>query len=92
MGQHREKNIDDILIDHAFCEPKGGVNGDLAHRALPRIYRTGAGNDLARQRGDEPFKLVHDRIIARGKVLGRCRKDEYVLELLKFFPKGGDPN
>jgi len=33
--------------------------------------------------------MVHDRIIARGKKLGRDRKDEYVLQLLKFFPKGG---
>jgi tRNA-(ms[2]io[6]A)-hydroxylase len=35
------------------------------------------------------FKMVHDRIIARGKTLGRDRKDEYVLQLVKFFPKGG---
>jgi len=35
------------------------------------------------------FKMVHDRIIARGKSLGRDRKDEYVLQLVKFFPKGG---
>ena len=35
------------------------------------------------------FKMVHDRILARGKTLGRDRKDKYVLELIKFFPKGG---
>mgnify|MGYP000185378279 CR=1 FL=1 len=35
------------------------------------------------------FKLVHDKIIARGWTLGRDRKDSYVLEILKFFPKGG---
>ena len=33
--------------------------------------------------------MVHDRIIARGWVLGRERKDQYVVELMKFFPKGG---
>ena len=33
--------------------------------------------------------MVHDRIIQRGWTLGRDRKDEYVIELLKFFPKGG---
>ena len=35
------------------------------------------------------FKLVHDKIIARGKTLGQDRKDAYVNKLLKFFPKGG---
>jgi tRNA-(ms[2]io[6]A)-hydroxylase len=35
------------------------------------------------------FKMVHDRILARGKKLGRDRKDEYVLQLVQFFPKGG---
>ena len=35
------------------------------------------------------FKMVHDRILDRGWVLGRDRKDDYVIELLKFFPKGG---
>ena len=35
------------------------------------------------------FKMVHDRILDRGQILGRDRKDDYVIELLKFFPKGG---
>jgi tRNA-(ms[2]io[6]A)-hydroxylase len=35
------------------------------------------------------FKMVHDRIIARGQTLGRQRKDDYVVELMRFFPKGG---
>jgi tRNA-(ms[2]io[6]A)-hydroxylase len=33
--------------------------------------------------------MVHDLIIARGKTLGRDRKDTYVVALFKFFPKGG---
>jgi tRNA-(ms[2]io[6]A)-hydroxylase len=35
------------------------------------------------------FKMVLDIILKRGWVLGRDRKDEYVIELMKFFPKGG---
>lgn len=35
------------------------------------------------------FKLVHDIIIERGWTLGRDRRDDYVIELTKFFPKGG---
>jgi len=38
------------------------------------------------------FKMVHDRILARGQVLGRERKDEYVGKLRKFFQKGGNRN
>ena len=35
------------------------------------------------------FKMVHDKILERGWTLGRDRRDEYVLQLTKFFPKGG---
>mgnify|MGYP000073312915 CR=1 FL=1 len=35
------------------------------------------------------FKMVHDKIIARGWTLGRDRRDDYVIALVKFFPKGG---
>ena len=33
--------------------------------------------------------MVHEKIVERGWKLGRERKDEYVIELMKFFPKGG---
>ena len=33
--------------------------------------------------------MVHEKILERGWKLGRERKDEYVIELMKFFPKGG---
>jgi tRNA-(ms[2]io[6]A)-hydroxylase len=35
------------------------------------------------------FNMVHEKILERGWVLGRERKDHYVIELKKFFPKGG---
>jgi tRNA-(ms[2]io[6]A)-hydroxylase len=35
------------------------------------------------------FKMVHDKILERGWILGRDRRDDYVIQLLKFFPKGG---
>jgi len=35
------------------------------------------------------FKMVHDKILEHGWTLGRDRKDDYVLQLIKFFPKGG---
>ena len=33
--------------------------------------------------------MVHDIIIESGFSLGRERKDEYVNQLMQFFPKGG---
>ena len=35
------------------------------------------------------FKMVHERLLKRGITLGKDRKDAYVNQLLKFFPKGG---
>lgn len=35
------------------------------------------------------FKMVYDKILEHGWTLGRDRKDDYVIALLKFFPKGG---
>ena len=33
------------------------------------------------------FQMVHNRMIQRGLVLGRERRDEYVNELHTYFPK-----
>ncbi|SHJ12748.1 tRNA-(ms[2]io[6]A)-hydroxylase [Pseudozobellia thermophila] len=84
-----EKNIDEILIDHAYCEQKA------ASTAISLIISFPEHPDLVEEMialsREEMghFKMVHDRIIARGITLGRYRKDEYVVELMKFFPKGG---
>jgi len=34
------------------------------------------------------FKMVHDLILERGLVLGRERKDPYIIQLRSFFSKG----
>jgi tRNA-(ms[2]io[6]A)-hydroxylase len=33
--------------------------------------------------------MVHERILARGLELGKPRKDEYVRQLMAYFPQGG---
>ena len=38
------------------------------------------------------FKMVHDVIIERKMNFGRERRDEYVIQLHSFFPKGGSRN
>ena len=84
-----EKNIEEILTDHAYCEPKA------ASTAISLIVSFPEYTDLTKEmialvkEEMSHFKMVHDRILDRGWVLGRDRKDDYVIELLKFFPKGG---
>ncbi|WP_158976354.1 tRNA-(ms[2]io[6]A)-hydroxylase [Cellulophaga sp. L1A9] len=84
-----EKNIDEILIDHAYCEQKAAATAISLIVSFPE-YTALVQEMIALVREEMGhFKMVHDRIIDRGQILGRDRKDEYVLQLLKFFPKGG---
>ncbi|MFT4831062.1 MAG: tRNA-(ms[2]io[6]A)-hydroxylase [Psychroserpens sp.] len=84
-----EKNIDEILTDHAYCEQKAAATAISLIVSFPEY--TDLVQEMVALTREEMghFKMVHDRIIARGQVLGRDRKDEYVMALLKFFPKGG---
>lgn len=84
-----EKNIDEILTDHAYCEQKAASTAISLIVSFPE-YTELTQEMIALSREEMGhFKMVHDRILARGKALGRDRKDEYVVALLKFFPKGG---
>jgi len=84
-----EKNIDEILIDHAYCEQKAASTAISLIVSFPE-YTELTQEMIALSREEMGhFKMVHDRIIARGQTLGRDRKDEYVIELIRFFPKGG---
>ncbi len=85
-----EKNIDEILTDHAFCEQKAASTAISLIVNFPD-YPELVTEMVALSREEMGhFKMVHDRILARGKTLGKYRKDEYVVELMKFFPKSGD--
>lgn len=84
-----EKNIEDILTDHAYCEQKA------ASTAISLIVSFPEYTDLIQEmialvkEEISHFKMVHDKILENGWVLGRDRKDDYVIKLLTFFPKGG---
>ena len=85
-----EKNIDEILTDHAYCEQKAASTAISLIVTFPE-YPDLVQEMVALSREEMGhFKMVHDLILARGSKLGRYRKDEYVIELMKFFPKGGD--
>jgi tRNA-(ms[2]io[6]A)-hydroxylase len=85
-----EKQIEEILTDHAYCEQKA------ASTAISLIVGYPEKSDLvdqmtalAREEMGH-FQMVHNRILQRGLGLGRERKDAYVNQLNQFFPKGGD--
>ena len=84
-----EKNIEEILTDHAYCEQKAASTAISLIIGFPE--KTELVQEMTALVKEEMshFKMVHDKIVARGWILGRERKDEYVLELMKFFPKGG---
>ncbi|MBT8185366.1 MAG: tRNA-(ms[2]io[6]A)-hydroxylase [Eudoraea sp.] len=84
-----EKNIDEILTDHAYCEQKAAstaISLIVSFPEYPELLEEMVA--LSREEMGH-FKMVHDLILDRGNTLGRDRKDEYVLALHKFFPKGG---
>ena len=84
-----EKNVSEILIDHAYCEQKAASTAISLIISFPeKTELVQAMTDLAQEEMSH-FKMVHDLIVARGEVLGRERKDGYVIDLMKFFPKGG---
>ncbi len=84
-----EKNIDEILTDHAYCEQKAASTAISLIVSFPE-YPELVKEMIALSREEMGhFKMVHDRILARGNTLGRDRKDDYVVALLQFFPKGG---
>ncbi|WGK66354.1 tRNA isopentenyl-2-thiomethyl-A-37 hydroxylase MiaE [Croceiramulus getboli] len=84
-----EKNIEEILTDHAFCEQKAASSAISFIIGYPELSELVSEMTLLAQEEMSHFKMVHDLMLERGLTLGRERKDEYVLQLRSFFPKGG---
>lgn len=84
-----EKNIEDILTDHAYCEQKATSTAISLIVCFPEYTELVQEMVALVKEEISHFKLVHDRILENGWTLGRDRKDDYVVQLLKFFPKGG---
>ena len=84
-----EKNIEDILVDHAYCEQKA------ASSCISLIVQFPEKKELvdmltpvvAEEWGH--FERVLEELKARGYALGPKRKDEYVAQLNKIEKKGG---
>ena len=84
-----EKNIEEILTDHAWCEQKAASN------AISLIVKFPEYTEMVTELMEialeemEHFKMVHEKIKERGMKLGPERKDPYVHDLMQFINKGG---
>lgn len=80
-----EKNIEEILTDHAYCEQKAATN------AITIIVKFPEYPDVVEAMADlcmeemEHFKMVHAKLIERGYELGIERKDKYVNDLADYL-------
>ena len=85
-----EKNIEEILTDHAWCEQKAASN------AISTIVKFSDHHDLVEEMTKisieemEHFGMVLEKIEERGLKLGPERKDPYVHDLIKFIRRGGN--
>lgn len=84
-----EKNIDEILIDHAYCEQKAASTAISLIVSFPEYTELVTAMTELVQEEMSHFKMVHDLLKEKNITLGRDRKDDYVAKLVTFFPKGG---
>ena len=83
-----EKNIAEILIDHAYCEQKAASNGISLIVKYPD--KTKLVEEMTALVAEEwsHFERVLEELKKRGYELGPNRNDEYVVELTKHIRKG----
>lgn len=83
-----EKSIDDILIDHAFCEQKAASTGiSLIVRYSDLAKLVDEVTPLVAEEWGH-FRRVLKEMAKRGVSLGRPRKDDYVIGLQSYMIKG----
>lgn len=84
-----EKNIEEILIDHAYCEQKAAsscISIIVTHPENTKVVEV-----LTPIVAEEwaHFERVLDELRKRGYKLGFPRRDEYVEQVQKIIKKGG---
>lgn len=85
-----EKDLEEILTDHAYCEQKAASNAISIIVKFPEYPEVvEAMVDLVKEEMDH-FQMVHQELLKRNLKLGRERKDEYIHDLLSFINKGGN--
>lgn len=85
-----EKNLEEILTDHAYCEQKAASTAiSLIVKYPEKSELVDKMTALAREEMGH-FQMVHNRIVQRGLKLGHERRDEYVRALNGYFPGTSD--
>ena len=80
-----EKNIEEILIDHAYCEQKAASNAISLIVAYPQYADLVTAMSAICKEEMEHFELVHEKLQERGLKLGFERKDPYVNDLAQYL-------
>jgi tRNA 2-(methylsulfanyl)-N6-isopentenyladenosine37 hydroxylase len=84
-----EKNIEEILVDHAYCEQKAASSCiSLIVQYPDRQKLVDVLTPVVAEEWSH-FERVLEELKKRGHALGRQRSDEYVVELNKHLRKGG---
>jgi tRNA 2-(methylsulfanyl)-N6-isopentenyladenosine37 hydroxylase len=87
-----EKNLEEILSDHAYCEQKAASSCITLIQLYPdKIEMVNALAPIVTEEWGH-FRQVLNEINKYGLKLGPQRVDVYVNELLKFLRKGGSRN
>jgi tRNA-(ms[2]io[6]A)-hydroxylase len=87
-----EKNIGDILIDHAYCEQKAASSCiSLIVRYPEKEKLVEALTPIVSEEWGH-FRMVLRELKKRHVPLGRPRQDEYVVRLSQLIRKGKHPN
>ncbi|MDE0560322.1 tRNA-(ms[2]io[6]A)-hydroxylase [Algoriphagus sp. NF] len=84
-----EMQIEDILVDHAYCEQKAAsscISLIIRYNDLDELVDT-LTPIVAEEWGH--FERVMEQLRKRGMRFGKQRKDEYVAKLNDFVRKGG---
>lgn len=82
-----EKNIEEILVDHAYCEQKAASNAISMIVQYPQYPDLVEAMVAISQEEMEHFGMVHDKLKERGLTLGFERKDPYVNDLAEYLKK-----
>jgi tRNA-(ms[2]io[6]A)-hydroxylase len=84
-----EKNIEDILVDHAYCEQKAASSCISLIINYPEKERVVEVLTPVVAEEWSHFERVVEELKKRGYKLGFPRKDEYVDQIQKIVKKGG---
>ncbi len=87
-----EKNIEEILIDHAWCEQKAASSAISLIVKYPHLDDLVATMSALVKEEWSHFERVLKELEKRGYKLGPPRVDEYAQELIKHELKGGSIN